>query len=62
LTLSDGTTLWGKTGSDLGYFTAYFGTLNGSTSLFYSLSETRPNGDGTPVGMRLARAMGLTVS
>lgn len=61
LTLGDGTTLWGKTGSDLGYFSAYFGTLSGSASVFYSLSETTPNGDGTPMGLRLAKAMGLAV-
>lgn len=61
LALGDGTTLWGKTGSDLGYFSAYFGTLSGSTSLYYSLAETTPNGDGTPVGLRLAKAMGLAV-
>jgi D-alanyl-D-alanine carboxypeptidase len=62
LLLGNGMTLWGKTGSDLGYFSAYFGTLNGSISLFYSIAETRVNGDGTPVGLRLAGAMGLTVS
>lgn len=62
LVLGDGTTLWGKSGSDLGYFSAYFGALGGSISLFYSLSETTPNGDGTGVGMRLADAMGLALS
>lgn len=62
LALSDGTTLWGKTGSDPGYFSAYFQTLSGSDGLFYSISETKPNGDGTAMGLRLARAMGLPVS
>jgi hypothetical protein len=62
LALATGTTLWGKSGSDLGYFSAYFGTLSGSISLFYSLAETKPNGDGTPTGLRLAKAMGLAVS
>jgi D-alanyl-D-alanine carboxypeptidase len=61
LVLSDGTTLWGKTGSDLGYFTAYFRSLSGSLRLSYSLAETQVNGDGTLVGLRLAKAMGLTV-
>jgi len=61
LVLGEGTTLWGKTGSDLGYFSAYFATPSGSVSLFYSVSETKPNGDGTPTGLRLASAMGLTV-
>ena len=55
----DGPTLWGKTGSDLGYFSAYFRTLSGSLSLFYAISETKVNGDGTPVGLRLANAIGL---
>ncbi len=40
LALGDGTTLWGKTGSDPGYFSAYFRTLSGSVSLFYTLAET----------------------
>jgi D-alanyl-D-alanine carboxypeptidase len=62
LTLGGGTTLWGKTGSDLGYFSAYFRTLNGSVSVSYSVAETMPNGDGTPVGLRLAKAMGLAPS
>jgi D-alanyl-D-alanine carboxypeptidase len=62
LVLGNGMTLWGKTGSDPGYFSAYFRTLSGSVSLFYSISETKPNGDGTSVGLRLARATGLTVS
>ncbi len=66
LELGDGTTLWGKTGSDLGYFSAYFRTLTGHgrtpLTLFYSLAETKVNGDGTPVGLRLAKAMGLPLS
>jgi D-alanyl-D-alanine carboxypeptidase len=61
LVLGGGTTLWGKTGSDLGYFSAYFSTLSGSVSVCYSLAETIPDGDGTPAGLRLAKAMGLAV-
>jgi D-alanyl-D-alanine carboxypeptidase len=61
LALSDGTTLWGKTGSDLGYFTACFGSLSRSVRLSFSLAETQVNGDGTVVGLRLAKAMGLLV-
>jgi D-alanyl-D-alanine carboxypeptidase len=59
LMLRDGPTLCGKTGSDLGYFSAYFRTLSGSLSLFYAISETKVNGDGTPVGLRLANTIGL---
>jgi hypothetical protein len=40
----------------------YFRTLSGSLTLFYSISETTVNGDGTPVGLRLATAMGLPLS
>jgi len=58
LELNHGTTLWGKTGTDLGYRSAYFSTLSGDTRVSYAVAQTQPSSGMPPTALRLAKVMG----
>ncbi|MCO6007245.1 beta-lactamase family protein [Actinoallomurus purpureus] len=64
--LSNGTTLWGKTGHDLGYAGAFFRTSTGSGDgdrrIFYAVAQTSLSGGTPPTAPRLAGAMGMPLS
>lgn len=60
LQLSDGMTLWGKSGHDLGYGSAYFRTLDPTgPRLLYSVAQTDLTGEMPPTALRLAAALGI---
>lgn len=60
LQLSDGMTLWGKSGHDLGYGSAYFRTLDpAGPRLMYAVAQTDLTGELPPTALRLAAAMGI---
>ncbi|MBO2465414.1 serine hydrolase domain-containing protein [Actinomadura violacea] len=66
LELSNGTTVWGKTGHDLGYAGAFFRTLPGSGAgdlrFLYAVAQASLTGGLPPTAPRLAAAAGLPLN
>jgi hypothetical protein len=55
----NGPELWGKTGHDLGYASAFTATLDLRWKVFYSTAQAIPNGGLPAVALRLAAAAGV---